>query len=105
MASTDVLIVGTADRNRAIHGDVVAVELYPEAQWKGRISSLRAALRDESTAENDMAVVKMPTGRIVGVLERNWRPFVCTLQEGEEEKHATKAREHWKIEQPTRNDP
>lgn len=28
------------DRNRAIHGDEVVVEMYPENQWKSRCMSL-----------------------------------------------------------------
>ena len=32
---SDILIVGK-DRNRAIHGDTVVVELLPEAQWKSK---------------------------------------------------------------------
>jgi exosome complex exonuclease DIS3/RRP44 len=29
-----VLLVGRASMNRAVHGDVVAVELLPEAEWR-----------------------------------------------------------------------
>lgn len=28
----------------------------------------------------------MPTGHVIRVLQRNWRPYVATLQEGEVEK-------------------
>jgi exosome complex exonuclease DIS3/RRP44 len=29
-----VLLVGRESMNRAVHGDVVAVEILPEAEWK-----------------------------------------------------------------------
>ena len=35
---SDILVVGK-DRNRAIHGDSVVVELLPEAQWKSKLVS------------------------------------------------------------------
>ena len=28
----------------------------------------------------------MPTGRVVGILQRNWRSYVVTMQEGEADK-------------------
>lgn len=37
---SDILIPGQANRNRAIHGDRIVVELYPKSQWKSRIFSL-----------------------------------------------------------------
>ena len=33
---SDILISGNSDRNRAVHGDSVVVELYPKSLWKGR---------------------------------------------------------------------
>lgn len=38
--SGDIFIWGMIDRNRAIHGDEVVVEMYPEAQWKSRCMTL-----------------------------------------------------------------
>ena len=33
---SDILIPGSAARNRGIHGDLVAVEILPKSEWKGR---------------------------------------------------------------------
>ena len=33
---SDILIPGAAGRNRGIHGDLVAVEILPRSEWKGR---------------------------------------------------------------------
>lgn len=38
--SGDIFIWRMIDRNRAIHGDEVVVEMYPEAQWKSRCMTL-----------------------------------------------------------------
>eukprot|EP00061_Rhincodon_typus_P017902 g46822.t1 len=47
----DILICGTKARNRAIQGDVVAVELLPRNEWKGRVSVLCENESEEKTAE------------------------------------------------------
>ena len=36
----DILIAGPLDRNRAIHGDIVAVQILPKSQWKSKINKL-----------------------------------------------------------------
>lgn len=37
----DILILGTVSRNRAIHGDVVCVELLPKKMWQPRSRDLK----------------------------------------------------------------
>ena len=86
-----VLVSGMGDRNRAVHGDVVVIEVFPESHWKAPIRLLRrqhdpseprtAAASGHATPDPKSAV---PTGRVVGVLQRNWRPYVVTLQEGDQ---------------------
>ena len=44
----DIVIVDEKDRNRAVHGDCVVVELYPDADWLPR-----AAAPKESNKAND----------------------------------------------------
>jgi len=92
----DILISGRLDMNRAMEGDIVAVELLPEDQWKSSSSRLPAASdaqaagedgEDASGAEvvHQNAMVPesaedasrgngaRPTGRVVGIVKRNWR--------------------------------
>ena len=38
---SDILIYGMAHRNRAIHGDIVVVELLPQSEWRGRSLNLK----------------------------------------------------------------
>ncbi|KAM4036792.1 DIS3-like exonuclease 1 isoform 1-T1 [Anomaloglossus baeobatrachus] len=79
---SDVLIHGNKARNRAIHGDLVAVEILPKCDWKGRIGALCEHEADERAVDTQSEV--MMTGRIVGVLQRNWRDFVATFPSKEE---------------------
>ncbi|KAG8574971.1 hypothetical protein GDO81_009404, partial [Engystomops pustulosus] len=79
---SDVLIHGTKARNRAIHGDVVAVEILPKSDWRGRIGALCENEADERAVDTQSEV--MMTGRVVGVLQRNWRDYVVTFPSKEE---------------------
>ncbi|XP_068410159.1 DIS3-like exonuclease 1 isoform X3 [Eschrichtius robustus] len=74
---SDILIHGMKARNRSIHGDVVVVELLPKNEWKGRTTAL---------GENDgeFPSEPMPTGRVVGILQKNWRDYVVTFPSKEE---------------------
>ncbi|XP_069480367.1 DIS3-like exonuclease 1 isoform X2 [Ambystoma mexicanum] len=80
---SDILIHGNRARNRAVHGDVVAVELLPRCEWKGRLSALGENEPDERTA-GDSQSESMPTGRVVGIIQKNWRDYVVTFPSKEE---------------------
>nr|XP_008170669.1 DIS3-like exonuclease 1 isoform X1 [Chrysemys picta bellii] len=80
---SDILIHGTKARNRAIHGDVVAVELLPQHEWKGRTASL-CENDTEEKAPGDTSSEPMPTGRVVGIIQKNWRDYVVTFPSKEE---------------------
>ncbi|KAL7333681.1 hypothetical protein PS15p_202549 [Mucor circinelloides] len=83
----DILIIGNENRNRAVHGDVVVVELLSENNWatpSNEIAFSSSNAEDEYEEDrftNAAAVSTQPTGRVVGVLNRNWRSYVATLQE------------------------
>ncbi|KAI8334960.1 hypothetical protein BC941DRAFT_430785 [Chlamydoabsidia padenii] len=82
----DILIIGNDHRNRAVHGDVVVVELLSENNWATPSNEITFGNNDE---ENDQMVSKngsgstQPTGRVVGILNRNWRSYVATIQQDE----------------------
>ncbi|XP_026528832.1 DIS3-like exonuclease 1 [Notechis scutatus] len=86
---TDVLIYGTKARNRAIHGDVVAVELLPQKEWKERTAALGETEGEEKTA-GEVYGEPMPTGKVVGILQKNWREYVVTFPSREENQPHTK---------------
>lgn len=102
-----VLLVGRENMNRAVHGDVVAVEVFPKSEWKSpgdEVVDAESMLKNddvESGDENDendtndtllqaresravresaqAPTEKQPTGRVVGIVKRNWRAYVCHI--------------------------
>uniref|UniRef100_A0A7N6FLL4 Protein DIS3 homolog n=1 Tax=Anabas testudineus TaxID=64144 RepID=A0A7N6FLL4_ANATE len=94
--TTEVLIQGLQNLNRAVHQDVVALQLLPQNQW---VAPSSVVLQDEGAAKDDnveeeeeekvvrwtlTAVLqktpaRKPTGKIVGIIKRNWRPFCGML--------------------------
>ncbi|XP_045889168.1 DIS3-like exonuclease 1 [Micropterus dolomieu] len=76
--SRGVLVYGVKNRNRAVHGDSVAVELFPKSEWRGKVTALTESQGDEKSGEENESK-PMPTGRVVGILQRNWRDYVVTF--------------------------
>uniref|UniRef100_A0A1E1X5G1 Exosome complex exonuclease RRP44 n=1 Tax=Amblyomma aureolatum TaxID=187763 RepID=A0A1E1X5G1_9ACAR len=87
--SRSVLVQGRSNLNRAVHEDLVVVEIFPEDKW-----SLPSGLvlvdetQDEDKTDEEEAVKlnpkpaksnRVPTGRIVGILRRKWRPYCGIL--------------------------
>ncbi|KAI7902436.1 DIS3-like exonuclease 1-like protein [Cokeromyces recurvatus] len=87
----DILIIGNENRNRSVHGDLVVVELLSETNWttlSNDISFDTSNTEDEyeeNRLKNSITTATQPTGRVVGVLNRNWRSYVATLQEDSSE--------------------
>lgn len=81
--NSDVLVSGVKYRNRAVHGDMVVIELLPRNEWKGRNMALTEGQGEERSLE-DTQSQPMPTGRVVGILQRNWRDYVASFPPLEE---------------------
>lgn len=102
--SKPVLLVGRQAMNRSVDGDLVAVELLPKEEWKApgdEVLDQDIALKDDDvegdegadseaikekeermdTAEVTKKAPKevLPTGRVVGIMKRNWRAYVCHI--------------------------
>ncbi|KAI8147933.1 hypothetical protein BJV82DRAFT_311773 [Fennellomyces sp. T-0311] len=82
----DILIVGAENINRAVHGDLVVVELLSENNWTTASSTIAyggGSTEDEyeETRLTRHANATQPTGRVIGVMNRNWRSYVATIQE------------------------
>ncbi|KYR01012.1 putative mitotic control protein [Tieghemostelium lacteum] len=81
--SDKILIIGKKNINRSVHGDSVAVQLLPESEW---LPSLNVDDIDDSNLndnDGEMKVSKLglvPTGRVVGIVSRNWRDYVGTME-------------------------
>ncbi|KAM9365783.1 exosome complex exonuclease RRP44 [Pholidichthys leucotaenia] len=87
--STEVIIQGLQHLNRAVHQDVVAIQLLSKDRW---VAPSSVVLQDEGRAKDDDAededdklktsaagVARKPTGMVVGIIKRNWRPFCGML--------------------------
>ncbi|KAM6980009.1 DIS3-like exonuclease 1 [Aplochiton taeniatus] len=81
--NSDVFVCGSKNRNRAVHGDMVALELLPKSEWRGRTTALANEPTEEKSGD-EMRSQPMPTGRVVGILQRNWRDYVVTFPPREE---------------------
>ncbi|XP_077469568.1 exosome complex exonuclease RRP44 [Stigmatopora argus] len=93
--ATEVLIQGLHNLNRAVHQDVVAVQLLPRGEWAAPSSIILqdvGSAKDDTNEEEDEEekiedalrssggeVNRKPTGKIVGIIKRNWRPFCGML--------------------------
>eukprot|EP01012_Entosiphon_sulcatum_P020531 TRINITY_DN2546_c0_g1_i1.p1 TRINITY_DN2546_c0_g1~~TRINITY_DN2546_c0_g1_i1.p1 ORF type:complete len:987 (+),score=150.93 TRINITY_DN2546_c0_g1_i1:2424-5384(+) len=97
----EVLVQGLLNLNRALDGDVVAVEMLPPSQWQkasqkivqaddaeadlvGELDvqlDLKAAeqKRGEITAEQALREGCRPTGRVVGIVKSGRRPYCGTV--------------------------
>ncbi|PIL25685.1 hypothetical protein GSI_11435 [Ganoderma sinense ZZ0214-1] len=98
-----VLLVGREHMNRAVQGDAVAVEVFDEKDWKAPLDEVvdqDANLKNDDAHDSDeegdeegvvaekktryiesvkpAASGKQPTGRVVGIIKRNWRSYVKT---------------------------
>uniref|UniRef100_A0AAR2JIR8 Exosome complex exonuclease RRP44 n=1 Tax=Pygocentrus nattereri TaxID=42514 RepID=A0AAR2JIR8_PYGNA len=87
--STEVLLQGLQNLNRAVHQDVVAVELFPKEQWVAPSSVVLQDDRPSDKETEEEEAEKKPTGRVVGIIKRNWRPF-CGMLNQSQIKEATR---------------
>ncbi|KAM6446176.1 exosome complex exonuclease RRP44 [Liasis olivaceus] len=101
----EVIIQGLRHLNRAVHEDIVAVQLLSKDAWAAPSSVV--LLDDETKNEEEEDIEKeeedqsnlktsvnkamlRPTGRVVGIIKRNWRPFCGMLSKS----HIKEARRH-----------
>lgn len=93
---TNVLIVGRQHQNRSIDGDIVIIELLPKSEW--RVPSNLAVEQEDADVDSDVedddidldasnvkkdqklvSSKSSPTGKVVAIGQRNWRPYCGTL--------------------------
>ncbi|KAI9270522.1 hypothetical protein BDA99DRAFT_502004 [Phascolomyces articulosus] len=81
----DILIISSENINRAVHGDMVVVELLSENNWMTASSTIAYGGTTEDEYEETRLTRNVnlthPTGRVIGILNRNWRSYVATIQE------------------------
>ncbi|KAG9322667.1 hypothetical protein KVV02_007934 [Mortierella alpina] len=89
-----ILIVGRENLNRAVDGDIIALELLPKSEWrttptgvvideeeeKKEEESLKAEQKAAATQEDAIMATAtqdtpQPCGKVVGIIRRNWRQY------------------------------
>ncbi|UYV79579.1 DIS3 [Cordylochernes scorpioides] len=83
-----VLIQGRLHLNRAVHDDLVAVELLPKEQWSSPSELVLEATeveeevagKEDKILQSSKGSKKMTTAKVVGIVKRNWRPYCGMLQ-------------------------
>ena len=92
----DILIAGTLDRNRAIQGDIVVVQILPKSQWKSKINKLSkkkddmTLLDDEDNADHlqdevwEKRADVCPTGKVVAIIQRKWKSYPASFPRKED---------------------
>ncbi|PSS29976.1 Exosome complex exonuclease RRP44 A like [Actinidia chinensis var. chinensis] len=99
----EIIIYGRPNMNRAFDGDIVAVELLPQDQWheekslsivdeeddeEENVHLVPNSADDAPRVTNQMqgsvgdanAVLSRPSGRVVGVIKRNWHSYCGSLE-------------------------
>ncbi|XP_028406202.1 exosome complex exonuclease RRP44-like [Dendronephthya gigantea] len=81
-----IFIQGLENLNRAVNEDIVCVEVLPEKEWSCPSSIVideesKEEEAEESTAKqnNQRSKRKQKSGRVVGIIRRNWRPYCGVL--------------------------
>lgn len=72
-----IIIPGRANLNRAIHEDIVAVQLLPVEEWRGAKNA--PPLEAGCSEEDAIARGYSPTGKVVSILLMRRRPFCGSL--------------------------
>lgn len=74
----EVLIQGRELINRAIDSDTVVIEILPKSQW---VASTDIVIAPELDEEDESKMIgtgnKRVTGKVVGILRRNWNRQLC----------------------------
>ncbi|XP_066157752.1 exosome complex exonuclease RRP44 [Euwallacea fornicatus] len=88
-----ILVQGRSGLNRAVDGDIVAVEIFKKENW---VSPSEIILEDEGASDETIEDVEekervlksakvheseiKPTGRVVGIVRRKWKQYCGILQ-------------------------
>lgn len=83
-----ILVQGHDGLNRAVDGDIVAVELLSEDKWNSPSDIILQddqedpgdVLEANNVSEEKPVVEKTPTGKVVGIIRRKWRQYCGILQ-------------------------
>eukprot|EP01103_Thecamoeba_quadrilineata_P016000 TRINITY_DN5220_c0_g1_i2.p1 TRINITY_DN5220_c0_g1~~TRINITY_DN5220_c0_g1_i2.p1 ORF type:complete len:949 (+),score=182.23 TRINITY_DN5220_c0_g1_i2:31-2877(+) len=79
----EVLLQGKRNMNRAIEGDVVAIQLLPEEEWVAPLNTVLidddGEQKNEVAKPNTSAFSRRITAKVVGIIKRNWKLYTGVL--------------------------
>ncbi|XP_050442392.1 exosome complex exonuclease RRP44 [Adelges cooleyi] len=81
----NILVQGRENLNRAINGDIVAIQLLPESQWSAPANLVIEDYDDLENNETDLNKTEkpkeiFPTGQIIGIIRKKWRQYCGIIQ-------------------------
>lgn len=91
---SQILLQGHSGINRAVDGDSIAVEIFPEEEWRRPMDIVLEDKADDDPGdqlEEEAVLLKntkpvekgddeiTPTGRVVGIIRRKWRQYCGIL--------------------------
>ena len=91
--SKQILLQGHIGINRAVDGDSIAVEIFPEEEWRRPSDIVLEDKADDpgDQLEEETVLLKVakpvdksddeitPTGKVVGIIRRKWRQYCGIL--------------------------
>lgn len=88
-----IFIQGLQNLNRAVHDDIVAIEMLKEEDWTcpSSVILVHTEEKDDTDEEEEKEnlekkrrkvpkELRQPTGKVVGIIKRNWRQYCGMLQ-------------------------
>ncbi|XP_053563904.1 exosome complex exonuclease RRP44 [Bombina bombina] len=89
----EIILQGLRNINRAIHEDVVAVLLLNKEDWvapssvvlqdDGETEDIDSVDEKEKMLQTNVKSTRKPSGKVVGIIKRNWRPFCGMLSKSQ----------------------
>lgn len=89
----EIILQGLRNLNRAMHEDIVAVQLLEKENWvapsavvlqdDGENEDIEFVDEKEKMLKNIEKSNAKPSGRVVGIIKRNWRPYCGMLSKSQ----------------------
>ncbi|XP_075055918.1 exosome complex exonuclease RRP44 [Mixophyes fleayi] len=89
----EIILQGLRNINRAMHEDIVAVQLLEKENWvapssvvlqdEGESDDIESVEEKEKMLKTDEKSMAKPSGKVVGIIKRNWRPYCGMLSKSQ----------------------
>ncbi|KAM9319486.1 exosome complex exonuclease RRP44 [Gastrophryne carolinensis] len=89
----EIILQGIRNINRAMHEDIVAVQLLEKDNWvapssvvlqdEGESEDIESVEEKEKMLKNVQKINAKPSGKVVGIIKRSWRPYCGMLSKSQ----------------------